>query len=68
VVEVRRPGDVGAARQGGDVAHQGQDRRFSVLEPLGEQLGSVGVDDDAVVFGLAGVDTGPELGHAGSFR
>lgn len=70
VVEVGGPRDVGSAREGCDVTEEGEYLPFSVLEPAGEQFGSVAVavDDDAVVFGLAGIDTGPELRHAVSIR
>lgn len=68
VIEVGGPRDVGSARERCDVTEESQDLRFSVLEPAGEQLGSVAVDDDAVVFGLAGIDTGPKLRHAVSIR
>lgn len=68
-VEVRRPRHrPRGIGEGVDLVDEGCDDSFGVGDLLRQKPVAVGVDDDAVMVGLAGVDAGEQVGHSGSFR
>lgn len=54
--------------EGVDFVDEVRDDSFVVGDLLRQKPVAVGVDDEAVMVGLAGVDASEQVGHSGSFR